>query len=120
MECAQPKPGDGRSVLLIVDDYPENLVSMRALLQRQDWQVMTAASGLEALNLLLEHEVDLVLLDVQMPGMDGFEVARLMRGSQRTQLTPIIFLTANEQSPDAVIKGYAHGAVDYLFKPCDP
>lgn len=120
MECAQPKPGDGRSVLLIVDDYPENLVSMRALLQRQDWQVMTAASGLEALNLLLEHEVDLVLLDVQMPGMDGFEVARLMRGSQRTQLTPIIFLTANEQSPDAVIKGYAHGAVDYLFKPFDP
>jgi len=120
MECAQPKPGDGRSVLLIVDDYPENLVSMRALLQRQDWQVMTAASGLEALNLLLEHDVDLVLLDVQMPDMDGFEVARLMRGSQRTQLTPIIFLTANEQSPDAVIKGYAHGAVDYLFKPFDP
>lgn len=120
MECAQPKPGDGSSVLLIVDDYPENLISMRALLQRQDWQVMTAASGIEALNLLLEHEVDLVLLDVQMPGMDGFEVARLMRGSQRTRLTPIIFLTANEQSQDAVIKGYASGAVDYLFKPFDP
>ncbi len=120
MECAQPKPGDSSSVLLIVDDYPENLVSMRALLQRQDWQVMTAASGVEALGLLLEHEVDLVLLDVQMPGMDGFEVARLMRGSQRTRLTPIIFLTANEQSQDAVIKGYASGAVDYLFKPFDP
>lgn len=120
MECAQTKPGDGSSVLLIVDDYPENLLSMRALLQRQDWLVMTAASGVEALNLLLEHEVDLVLLDVQMPGMDGFEVARLMRGSQRTRLTPIIFLTANEQSPDAVIKGYASGAVDYLFKPFDP
>jgi diguanylate cyclase (GGDEF)-like protein len=81
---------------------------------------MTAASGVEALGLLLEHEVDLVLLDVQMPGMDGFEVARLMRGSQRTRLTPIIFLTANEQSQDAVIKGYASGAVDYLFKPFDP
>ncbi|WP_347902440.1 EAL domain-containing protein [Pseudomonas purpurea] len=120
MECAQPKPGEGSSVLLIVDDYPENLLSMRALLQRQDWQVMTAASGIEALSLLLEHEVDLVLLDVQMPGMDGFEVARLMRGSQRTRLTPIIFLTANEQSQDAVIKGYASGAVDYLFKPFDP
>ncbi|WP_085580724.1 MULTISPECIES: bifunctional diguanylate cyclase/phosphodiesterase [unclassified Pseudomonas] len=120
MECAQPQPGEGSSVLLIVDDYPENLISMRALLQRQDWQVMTAASGFEALNLLLEHDIDLVLLDVQMPGMDGFEVARLMRGSQRTRLTPIIFLTANEQSQDAVIKGYASGAVDYLFKPFDP
>lgn len=120
MECAQPKPGEGRSILLIVDDYPENLISMRALLQRQDWHVMTAASGVEALGLLLEHEVDLVLLDVQMPGMDGFEVARLMRGSQRTQLTPIIFLTANEQSQASVIKGYASGAVDYLFKPFDP
>ncbi len=69
---------------------------------------------------MLEHDIDLVLLDVQMPGMDGFEVARLMRGSQRTRLTPIIFLTANEQSQDAVIKGYASGAVDYLFKPFDP
>ncbi|BAQ77409.1 MULTISPECIES: putative bifunctional diguanylate cyclase/phosphodiesterase [Pseudomonas] len=120
MECVQPEAFEGDSTLLIVDDYPENLLSMRALLQRQDWRVMTAASGLEALGLLLEHEVDLVLLDVQMPGMDGFEVARLMRGSQRTRLTPIIFLTANEQSQDAVIKGYASGAVDYLFKPFDP
>ncbi|WP_433737559.1 putative bifunctional diguanylate cyclase/phosphodiesterase [Pseudomonas putida] len=120
MECAHQPPDEGRSTLLIVDDYPENLISMRALLQRQDWQVMTAASGFEALGLLLEHDVDLVLLDVQMPGMDGFEVARLMRGSQRTRLTPIIFLTANEQSQDAVIKGYASGAVDYLFKPFDP
>ncbi|MEX5665828.1 EAL domain-containing protein [Pseudomonas neuropathica] len=120
MECAQPPPSEGSSVLLIVDDYPENLISMRALLQRQDWHVLTAASGFEALNILLSHDVDLVLLDVQMPGMDGFEVARLMRGSQRTRLTPIIFLTANEQSQDAVIKGYASGAVDYLFKPFDP
>ncbi|PMY67456.1 MULTISPECIES: bifunctional diguanylate cyclase/phosphodiesterase [Pseudomonas] len=120
MECAQTRPGEARSVLLIVDDYPENLLSMRALLQRHDWQVMTAASGVEALGLLLEHDIDLVLLDVQMPEMDGFEVARLMRGSQRTRLTPIIFLTANEQSKDAVIKGYASGAVDYLFKPFDP
>ena len=120
MECARPQPVEGNSTLLIVDDYPENLISLRALLQRQDWQVITAASGFEALGLLLEHDVDLVLLDVQMPGMDGFEVARLMRGSQRTRLTPIIFLTANEQSQDAVIKGYASGAVDYLFKPFDP
>ena len=120
MECAQPKPGDGCSVLLVVDDYPENLVTMRAVLNRQDWCIVTASSGIEALSILLEREVDLVLLDVQMPGMDGFEVARLMRGSHRTRLTPIIFLTANEQSRDAVHKGYASGAVDYLFKPFDP
>lgn len=120
MECAHSKPLDGSSVLLVVDDYPENLVTMRAVLQRQDWHVVTASSGVEALNLLLEMDIDLVLLDVQMPGMDGFEVARLMRGSQRTRLTPIIFLTANEQSQDAVHKGYASGAVDYLFKPFDP
>ena len=101
MECA-PHHADGSSVLLVVDDYPENLVSMRALLQREDWRVITAGSGLEALELLLAHDVDLVLLDVRMPGMDGFEVARLMRGSQRTRMTPIIFLTANAQSPAAV------------------
>lgn len=120
MDCAQPSSHDSGSVLLVVDDYPENLLSMRALLARQDWQVITASSGVEALSALLEHDVDLVLLDVQMPGMDGFEVARLMRGSQRTRLTPIIFLTANEQSQGAVLKGYASGAVDYLFKPFDP
>lgn len=120
MECAQLNPAEDRSVLLVVDDYPENLLSMRALLERQDWEVVTAASGVEALGMLLQHDVDLVLLDVQMPGMDGFEVARLMRGSQRTRLTPIIFLTANEQSQAAVLKGYANGAVDYLFKPFDP
>ncbi len=120
MDGANPHPPENRSVLLVVDDYPENLISMRALLARQDWQVVTASSGMEALSALLEYEVDLVLLDVQMPEMDGFEVARLMRGSQRTQLTPIIFLTANEQSEAAVLKGYASGAVDYLFKPFDP
>ena len=119
MDCA-PHPGDGSSVLLVVDDYPENLISMRALLQREDWHVITAASGLEALELLLAHEVDLVLLDVRMPGMDGFEVARLMRGSQRTRMTPIIFLTAHAQSSAAVQEGYASGAIDYLFKPFDP
>ncbi|MFB4392436.1 MULTISPECIES: putative bifunctional diguanylate cyclase/phosphodiesterase [unclassified Pseudomonas] len=120
MDGAQQPGRDNNSVLLVVDDYQENLVSMRALLARQDWQVLTASSGMEALGTLLEHEVDLVLLDVQMPEMDGFEVARLMRGSQRTRLTPIIFLTANEQSQAAVLKGYASGAVDYLFKPFDP
>ena len=119
MECASHH-GDSSSVLLVVDDYPENLISMRALLQHDDWRVVTASSGLEALELLLTHEVDLVLLDVKMPGMDGFEVARLMRGSQRTSMTPIIFLSANAQSSASVLEGYASGAIDYLFKPFDP
>ena len=100
MDGAQPHPQplDGNSVLLVVDDYPENLISMRALLARQDWQVLTANSGMEALGALLEHDVDLVLLDVQMPEMDGFEVARLMRGSQRTRLTPIIATTGGRST----------------------
>ena len=119
MECVPEKPAEAGSVLLVVDDYPENLISMQALLQRPDWHILTAASGVEALDMLLRHEVDLVLLDVQMPVMDGFEVARLMRGSQRTRFTPIIFLTANAQSRDAVLEGYACGAVDYLLKPFD-
>ena len=119
MECVPEKPVETGSVLLVVDDYPENLISMQALLQRADWHILTATSGVEALELLLSNEVDLVLLDVHMPGMDGFEVARLMRGSQRTRLTPIIFLTGNAQSRDAVLEGYACGAVDYLLKPFD-
>ena len=119
MECVPEKPAEAGSVLLVVDDYPENLISMQALLQREDWQILTAASGVAALDMLLRNEVDLVLLDVHMPGMDGFEVARLMRGSQRTRFTPIIFLTANAQSRDAVLEGYACGAVDYLLKPFD-
>ena len=119
MECVHMKPVNTGSVLLVVDDYPENLISMQALLQREDWQILTAASGVAALDMLLRNEVDLVLLDVHMPGMDGFEVARLMRGSQRTRFTPIIFLTGNAQSRDAVLEGYACGAVDYLLKPFD-
>lgn len=119
MECVPEKPAEAGSVLLVVDDYPENLISMQALLQRPDWLILTAASGVEALDMLLRHEVDLVLLDVQMPVMDGFEVARFMRGSQRTRFTPIIFLTANALSRDAVLEGYACGAVDYLLKPFD-
>ena len=119
MECVPEKPAEAGSVLLVVDDYPENLISMQALLQRPDWHILTAASGVEALDMLLRHEVDLVLLDVQMPVMDGFEVARFMRGSQRTRFTPIIFLTANALSRDAVLEGYACGAVDYLLKPFD-
>lgn len=109
-----------RQVLLVVDDRMENLEAMQALLEDGEWQLRCASSGEEALRCLLEEDVGLVLLDVQMPGMDGFEVARLMRGNPRTRLTPIIFVSAISQTHDAVLRGYSTGAVDFVLKPFDP
>lgn len=108
-----------RQVLLVVDDRQENLEAMEALLEQGDWQLRCVASGEAALQCLLEEEVGLVLLDVQMPHMDGFEVARLMRGNPRTRFTPIIFVSAIAQTEDAVLKGYSTGAVDFMLKPFD-
>lgn len=110
----------GAQILLVVDDRAENLEAMRALLEDGDWQLRCASSGEEALRCLLEEDVGLVLLDVQMPGMDGFEVARLMRGSPRTRCTPIIFVSAIAQTQEAVLRGYSTGAVDFILKPFDP
>lgn len=109
-----------RQILLVVDDRMENLEAMQALLEDGEWQLRCASSGEEALRCLLEEDVGLVLLDVQMPGMDGFEVARLMRGNPRTRLTPIIFVSAIAQTHDAVLRGYSTGAVDFVLKPFDP
>jgi diguanylate cyclase (GGDEF)-like protein/PAS domain S-box-containing protein len=109
-----------KQVLLVVDDRMENLEAMQALLEDGEWQLRCASSGEEALRCLLEEDVGLVLLDVQMPGMDGFEVARLMRGNPRTRLTPIIFVSAISQTHDAVLRGYSSGAVDFVLKPFDP
>ncbi|QNH08282.1 EAL domain-containing protein [Pseudomonas sp. B11D7D] len=109
-----------KQVLLVVDDRMENLEAMQALLEDGEWQLRCASSGEEALRCLLEEDVGLVLLDVQMPGMDGFEVARLMRGNPRTRLTPIIFVSAISQTHDAVLRGYSTGAVDFVLKPFDP
>jgi PAS domain S-box-containing protein len=106
--------------LLVVDDRPDNLVAMEALLDGGDWLLRCVDSGEAALQCLLDEDVGLVLLDVQMPHMDGFEVARLMRGNPRTRFTPIIFVSALAQSEDAVLKGYARGAVDFMLKPFDP
>jgi two-component system, sensor histidine kinase and response regulator len=106
--------------LLLVDDTPENLVALEALTRRDGVQVLLARSGTEALELLLVHEVALALLDVHMPDMDGFELAELMRGAERTKHVPIIFVTAGSRDPDRVFKGYESGAVDFLFKPIDP
>ena len=91
----QPQPLDGSSVLLVVDDYPENLISMRALLARQDWQVLTASSGTEALSALLEHDVDLVLLDVQMPEMDGEMLVQTIKTDPTLRQTVLVLLTTS-------------------------
>src|SRR6202012_2296694 len=106
--------------ILMVDDTPENLVELEALVRRDGVQALTARSGAEALELLLIHEVSLALLDVQMPEMDGFELAELMRGAERTKHVPIIFVTAGARDPRRVFKGYETGAVDFLFKPIEP
>ena len=103
--------------ILLVDDKPENLVSLEALLENPDHNSIKTTSGNEALRLMLEYDFALVLLDVQMPEMDGFEIAELMRGSEKTKCIPIIFVTAISKEQKHVFKGYESGAVDYLFKP---
>jgi two-component system sensor histidine kinase/response regulator len=105
---------------LLVDDLEENLLALAALLRRPDLEILTARSGREALELLLVHDVALAFLDVQMPEMDGFELAELMRGSERTRQVPIIFVTAGARDQRRVFKGYESGAVDFLFKPIEP
>ncbi|NQD36693.1 EAL domain-containing protein [Permianibacter sp. IMCC34836] len=107
-------------VLLLVDDRPENLASLEAVLEDGERQLLSAQSGEQALSLLLSHDVTLVLLDVQMPGMDGYEVARLMRAKARTRDIPILFITATERDERAMLRGYESGAIDYLYKPFSP
>ena len=105
---------------LLVDDLEENLLALSALLRREDVEILTARSGSEALELLLVHDVALALLDVQMPRMDGFELAELMRGSERTREVPIIFVTAAARDQHRLFQGYESGAVDFLYKPIEP
>jgi signal transduction histidine kinase len=105
--------------ILIVDDLPENLVALEALIRRDDLTVHAAGSGEEALALLLEHDFALALLDVQMPGMNGFELAELMRGTERTRRIPIVFVSAAGRGLDHAFRGYEAGAVDFLHKPLD-
>lgn len=105
--------------VLLVDDRPENLMALEAILEAPDLRLVTATSGNDALALTLNHDFAVVLLDVQMPGMDGFETARLMRGSARTRHLPIIFVTAISKEQRFVFEGYESGAVDYLFKPLE-
>ncbi len=108
--------------ILVVDDRQENLFTMKQLLEAEDLEinVITADSGLEALEKTLEEDFALILMDVQMPEMSGYETAELLRGSRRTKLIPIIFVTANSREDNNIFKGYESGAVDYLFKPINP
>ena len=106
--------------ILIVDDRIENIASLRKVLERDDMEIVSALTGNEALSLMLDHDFALVLLDVQMPGMDGFEVAELMRRHERTRRVPVIFVTAISKERQHICSGYDAGAVDYLFKPVDP
>jgi signal transduction histidine kinase len=108
------------SKLLIVDDLPENLRALDALIRGEGRLVFQASGGEEALALMLEHEFALAILDVQMPGMDGFELAELMRGTERTRNIPIVFVSAAGRELNYAFKGYETGAVDFLYKPLDP
>lgn len=110
----------GRSRILLVDDIEENLVALEALLRRDDAEIVAARSGTEALELVLQHEFALAFIDVQMPEMNGFELAEYMRGAERSKYIPIIFLTAGTGDAQRVFRGYESGAVDFLFKPVDP
>jgi signal transduction histidine kinase len=105
--------------LLIVDDLPENLLALEASIRDDGYSIHQASSGEEALALLLEHEFALAILDVQMPGMNGFELAELIRGMARTRHLPIVFVSAAGKELDYAFKGYENGAVDFLYKPLD-
>jgi signal transduction histidine kinase len=105
---------------LLVDDLKDNLLALAALLQGEDVDTFCAQSGPEALELLLVHDFALAFLDVQMPDMDGFQLAELMRGSERTRHVPIIFVTAGVREAQRVFRGYESGAVDFIYKPIEP
>jgi len=105
--------------VLLVDDRPDNLLALEAVLEPLDLDLVLAESGAEALGALLDDEFAVVVLDVQMPDLDGFETARLIKGRERTRLLPIIFLTAISHEPHHHIAGYKVGAVDYIKKPFD-
>ncbi len=102
--------------LLIVDDLPENIKVLGSSLQREDYRISFATNGRQAIEMALKNELDLILLDIMMPGMDGFEVCRHLKTKNRTRHIPIIFITARTEKED-IVKGFEAGAVDYVTKP---
>jgi diguanylate cyclase (GGDEF)-like protein/PAS domain S-box-containing protein len=117
---ADATPHHPMPVVLMVDDRPENLDSLEAVLDDGQAVLMRANTGEQALEMLLQKDISLVLLDVQMPRMDGYEVALLMRGNRKTRSVPIIFITAIMRDSAAIMRGYESGAIDYIAKPVDP
>jgi len=108
-----------KSKILIVDDNPENLIALKKTLEDVEVEIITATSGKEALKIILHNKFCMIILDVMMPGMDGYELAELIRSQKETQKVPLIFLTAMDATKKSIFKGYQAGAVDYLFKPVD-
>ncbi len=107
-------------MILIVDDNKNNIYSLKKLLESQDFKIDTAESGEEALGKALKNHYSLIILDVQMPGMDGFEVAETFAGYSKTKDIPIIFLSAVNTDKQFIEKGYVSGGIDYVTKPIDP
>lgn len=116
---SRPGGSSSRPAVLLVDDMEENLFALVALLRRDDVDLLTARSGREALELLLDHPIALAIIDVHMPEMDGFDLATLMRGVEKTKHVPIIFVTAASQDERRMFAGYDAGAIDFLFKPIE-
>jgi two-component system, sporulation sensor kinase E len=106
--------------ILMVDDHPENLLALEAVLTSPNYNLISAHSGKEALKCMLKHDFAVILLDVQMPGLNGFETAKLIKARERTKNIPIIFITAISQEMEHVHQGYSVGAIDYIFKPFQP
>jgi two-component system sensor histidine kinase/response regulator len=106
--------------ILIVDDKINNIYALEQILSRPGRDLLSATNGNEALKVALNQEIDLIILDVQMPGMDGFEVAQILKSNKRTRGTPIIFVTAELKDQKNVLKGFEEGAIDYLYKPLNP
>lgn len=116
--AASPEPPCAE--ILIVDDDPRSLFALTGLLEQDGLKIISAGSGEEALKQVLNHDLALILLDVRMPGMDGYETASLIRGRERSRHIPIIFLTAMDRDDVHIFRGYSAGAVDYVYKPVEP
>jgi signal transduction histidine kinase len=114
------RPATDEVNVLLVDDRQENLVALEALIRQPGRRIFAARSGEQALSLMLEHAFALAILDVQMPVMNGFELAELMRGTERTRGIPIVFVSAGGRELNYAFRGYESGAVDFLYKPLDP
>lgn len=111
---------ENRINILLVDDRPENLLALEAIIERDEYNLIKAYSGEEALKYLLKYDFAVILLDVQMPGMDGFSTAKIIKAREKTKNIPILFITANNLDSEHIFMGYSVGAIDYLLKPFDP